>query len=148
MKTRPHRRPHSRAARLATLALALGGLWLAVPLGCGPSKPQLPLPGPVPPHVTFAGRWESNYGVMELTQHGETVEGTFEYRDGRLRGTATGDLLVFQWEQPGNMTEARMAVHGRGWLRVAPDGASLGGLWGYDEAHQGGGRWTATRAQR
>jgi len=98
--------------------------------------------------ATFGGRWESNYGRMELSQAGDSVEGTFEYRDGRLMGTARGDLLVFEWEQPGNMVEARVTVRGRGWLRIAQDGGSLEGLWGYDEAHHGGGRWTAKRAER
>ena len=124
--------------RLHTLVLG-ALLW---PLACAEPGPK---PGSLPTLVDLSGKWESNWGDMVLRQTGSVVEGTFAYRNGKLGGDLTGDLLLFDWSQPSNRAESVLAASGRGWLRVAQDGQTLEGFWGYREAREGGGSWRANR---
>ena len=131
-------------ALLCPVPQVLALLCIPVLLGCGATRPPL-RPGPLSPEVSFEGNWESNYGPMVLRQIGQQVEGSVEHREGRIQGRAEGDLLLFDWEQPRDRTAARMAVHGKGWLRISQDGSQLEGLWGYDDSREGGGTWRAKR---
>ena len=106
-----------------------------------------PIPKPLPAHITTGGRWESNWGDMVLSQQGSRVTGTFAYRNGSLEGRLDGDLLLFDWKQPGNKAEGVLAAHGKGWLRVSQDGQVLEGVWGYRERRKGGGTWRAERPE-
>jgi len=115
-------------------------------VGC--SGAQLPVtPKPMPANVTYSGKWYSpQYEQMELTQKGSEVEGTFAYRTGgTLKGTLDGHVLLFDWVQPGNMTEARREVTGKGYFTISDDGEKLDGEWGYGAERVGGGKWTASR---
>ncbi len=135
-----------RAPRPAATLGALGLLALALGLGACAAPQQQLVGGPLPPGVRFEGKWDSNYGRMELEQAGTKVSGTFEHGDGQLEGEAQGDLLLFDWLQPGDLSAARLPVKGQGWLRLSQDGEAIEGRWGYEEAREGGGVWRATRA--
>ncbi len=126
--------------RPAATALVLA-VWLP---GC--AKPG-PIPTPLPGHITLAGKRESNWGDKALSQTGDRVKGTFAHRNGTLEGRLDGDLLLFDWSQPGNKAEGVLAALGKGWLRVSQDGGVLEGVWGYREHRDGGGTWRAERPE-
>ena len=126
--------------------LAAAALVLAVSLpGC--AEPG-PLPGPLPGNITLEGKWESNWGDMVLSQTGDRIKGTFAHRNGTLEGRLAGDLLLFDWSQPGNKAEGVLSARGKGWLRVSQDGGVLEGVWGYREHRDGGGIWRAERPEQ
>ncbi|HJZ84774.1 MAG TPA: hypothetical protein VKN99_06355 [Polyangia bacterium] len=112
-------------------------LVVAAALGCVSG----PKPRPLPPGLSFDGRWDSNFHEMSLHQQGTKVWGTVNYRDGALEGTLDGDVLRFQWHQRENRQ------HGRGYLQMSADGQHLEGRWGYDTSDDDGGRWWADRAE-
>jgi hypothetical protein len=128
------------------LRLPLAALVLAAAWSCA-SGPKV-TPGTLAPGVSVTGKWDSNWGRMELRQSGAEVTGTFEGNRavGTLTGTIEGDILWFDWVQPGNLSDGRRRSEGKGWFRIAGDGRALEGAWGYQEAREGGGKWTAEPA--
>lgn len=131
------------AAGLA-LVVALG----AVGSGCA-SGPQL-TPKPLPAGVSFSGTWYSpQYDKMLLEQKGNKVIGTFSYKEGgHLEGELDGNILYFNWDQPGDFAVGRRTISGSGYLVMSDDGRSLAGRWGYDDDREGGGVWTADRFEK
>lgn len=84
---------------------------------------------------------------MKLTQSGDVVRGTFDYRKGgELEGKVVGGVLRFTWIQPGDFAVGRREVLGKGYLVMQPDGLNLKGEWGYGDAYRGGGEWVANKA--
>ena len=75
---------------------------LALALVAGCATPPHPPPGRLPEPADLTGSWLSNWGAMALRQDGAEVTGTYEHRSGRLQGRVDGDLLLFEWEQPGS----------------------------------------------
>lgn len=107
----------------------------------------IPSAGTMPEGMTFAGLWYSDqYEHMYLTQTGNRVEGVYAYGEGgTIEGEVTGNLLVFEWVEPGSREHVRRTRRGKGYLQMMPDGETykLVGEWGYNEEHRGGGPWTA-----
>lgn len=56
---------------------------------------------PPPASPSWAGTWNTNWGVMVLTQNGSSVTGTFT-SDGKLTGTVNGIQLSGQWSDGPN----------------------------------------------
>ena len=128
----------SRLAACAALALL-------VLSGC--SGAQTVESKPLPPGVNLSGNWWSTqYENMVLSHKGDTVTGTFTYRTGgTIEGKLDGDVLYFEWVQPGDFEKARREVRGSGYLRVSPDGRTMEGRWGYDDDRMDGGEWSAEK---
>lgn len=127
------------------LALSVAGASAAALSGCGPREviPQRPMPA----GATFSGLWYSNYDDMRLTQNGEEVIGTFEYKDGgKIWGRTEGGVLLFDWLQEGDLSVGRREVTGKGYLVISEDGSQLAGRWGYGDSRTDGGEWTADKA--
>ena len=83
---------------------------------------------------------------MEFKQKGDRVTATFSYSNGgTLEGTMDGNVLYFEWFQPGDFSKARRDVKGSGYFILADDGRSFSGRWGYDSQREGGGVWTGER---
>lgn len=128
------------------LALLVLAAVLAAAAGCTGSAADL-RPNPLPAGIDVTGKWDSNWGRLVLTQTGPKLSGTSDYNDGRLEGTVDGDLILFDWVQPGNPSEARQEAFGKGWFRISQDGLRLEGKWGYGPEREGGGAWLAERVQ-
>ena len=115
-------------------------------LGCGP-KAKLPDAQPLPAGQSWAGVWySSQFEHMYLRQVGEEVHGIYTYKfGGTIDGKANGNLLTFTWIEPGDKTEARRDVTGKGWLAMNRDGdlIKIKGEWGYNDEMTGGGVWDA-----
>jgi len=135
-------------ASLATLALSLVA-------GCGGGGRANISPGTMPSGETFTGVWHSpQYGEMQLVQTGNAVVGEYVHdeRRGRIQGTATGDLLRFEWSESRELVSGRPNnTRGRGYFRfqIGDDNDRyLVGEWGHDANETGGGPWRAVRDRR
>ncbi len=113
---------------------------------CG-STHKLPEVQSLPAGQSWSGVWYSKqYQHMYLRQTGNEVRGIYSQKDGgTLEGTANGNLLEFNWIDPGNKSEARRSLRGKGYLSMKRDGdiITLTGEWGYDDQYHGGGVWEA-----
>ena len=146
-----------RIARLVALAVGLGGA-AAAPLmttGCGGGQvsSESLSPGPPIPGLNLSGRWYSqDFGDMELTQTGPKVMGRYEHprgpeHNGTIRGDVVGDVLRIEWIQPGDTAAAVFPIKGRAAFRIAQDGKSIDGRWGYDLEDSSGGPWKAEKSK-
>jgi hypothetical protein len=114
--------------------------------GCAVTS-GLPSPRDMPEGMSFSGLWYSEqFEHMYLHQQGDQVEGVYAYGPGgQIRGEVRGNLLVFDWEEPGSREQVRRTMRGKGYLQLveSDDGYHLVGEWGYNEEHRGAGPWTA-----
>jgi len=146
---------------LAPIRLALRPFALLCALGsplaaCGGAQTEHSAwtPGPAIPGVNLNGRWYSQeFGDMDLLQDGPKVTGRYEHprgpeHNGTVRGDIVGDLLKVEWIQPGNSAAAVFPQKGRAVFRIAKDGGSLDGEWGYDDMDHGAGVWKALKSKQ
>lgn len=120
---------------------------VALPLMACSSGTSIPDASPMPEGESFTGLWYSDqFEHMYLYQDGDGVEGVYGYgRGGTLEGEVDGNILLFQWHEPGDRAAAVQDKTGQGYLQFRADGAQveLVGEWGYEENRTGGGPWTA-----
>lgn len=103
-----------------------------------PPPPQAPMPA----GATWAGKWDTTWGPLELTQDGTRVTGSYAYKG--VRGTLTGSMdqnyLRLDWsESEGG------AGSGKGLFVMGADGRSFSGSWGSGASDSSGGSWNGTR---
>ena len=72
--------------------------------------------------VTFSGDWATDFGVLHLTQDGETVEG--RYPLGTVRGTVEGRILTLRYKETTVTGEARFTI--------SEDQSTFTGTWRED----------------
>lgn len=143
-----HPHPH-RSARCVSLTLLL---LTAFSLGCGGGGTPQVKPGPAIPGLNLSGGFDcQEFGFMKLRQTGLTLQGTYEGirktgDNGTIRGKIEGDLVWFDWIQPGDINAAVWPKQGKGWLRVSRDGQLLKGRWGYDQNRDDGGTISLRRS--
>lgn len=91
-------------------------------------------PRPAPIDVT--GHYDSNWGYVYLEQAEYKVWGRYKCcGGGLLRGVIRGNVLYYEWTQPG--------ASGRGrWVIV---GKQLRGPWGFGGSEINGGPWNLVR---
>jgi hypothetical protein len=110
---------------LVTGLLLLGGLLIA--------------PRVVDAAMPWAGRWQTNLGVMELGQDGSRVYGGYETDQGQIGGTAKGQVLTGTWVQAPSF---QMPEDGGTFkLTMSDDGQSFTGRWRYGTS----GAWEKTK---
>lgn len=83
-------------------------------------------PAPAVTQRNWVGRWltnESTIGVLTLTQQGNVVTGTYPWKEGRVRGTVSGNEFVGEWTQSSGKGGFR--------LTLSADGKTLRGSWNY-----------------
>ena len=131
------------AVRGALVALSLVGGGLAAQLAAtGVAHADTPSICDQVPHVAqsvdLAGRWNSNYGSVVLTQVGSSLSGTIAFSDGSA-GTVTG-CFDGQTVYYGYDTEEDS---GSGYATLSANGCRLDGqftsMWGFSDA------WTLVR---
>jgi hypothetical protein len=89
---------------------------------------------------SFSGSWDTNWGRIEMTQHGNKVMGHYTGQfSGIIDGTVTGSRLNFTWSQPNGQ-------YGKGYFDISSDGSTINGSWGVEESDSNGGSWSGTRA--
>ncbi len=106
--------------------------------------------GPMPQGGSFTGVWFSpQYGEMHIVQTGNAVVGEYhkDEREGRIQGTANGNLLRFEWTEERELVGGLpQTTRGRGYWHYTIDEAgkhNILGEWGIDDADSGGGEWNA-----
>lgn len=126
---------------LGMVVVLVGGLIV----GC--ATPEHPEPDSMPQGASFGGLWYSEqFEHMYLHQDGNRVEGVYAYgAGGKLEGEVQGNLLLFEWHEPGDRAELRQEQGGKGFLQlVERDGKwELVGEWGYDDDRRDQGIWEA-----
>lgn len=139
------------------LALVLTAIVATLGLGaCGGGGGRANVePHSMPSGGTFTGVWHSpQYGEMQLVQTGTQVVGEYtkDERRGQIQGTATGDLMRFEWSERRELVSGHpITQRGRGYFQYSTnsDGdAVIDGQWGHDSSETGGGPWTAVRDRR
>jgi hypothetical protein len=91
--------------------------------------------------TNFNGTWETNWGLMYLTQKNNIVIGTYEYNNGKLKGTISGNKLTYTWNEYNN----KYSYSGTGYFIIKKDN-SLYGQWKNEGVETWEGEWTATRS--
>jgi hypothetical protein len=90
------------------------------------------------------GVWATDYGEMELGQHGNNIVGRYGDENGRLWGTAHGTRLDFEWEvQP----EGGTFDNGTGAFTLGYGGANFTGTWAYSYDTSTENSWNGTRSR-
>ena len=116
---------------LAFAALLLGG--------CGGAQSK-----------NFSGIWNSpQTGLFRLQQKENSVTGSYEYEDGRIRGTVVGNKLTFTWWQNvpdgGAYEAATPKERGNGYFILSASANSFQGKWRFDGKQEWNDTWYATR---
>ncbi len=94
------------------------------------------------PH-SWAGKWDTDWGLMTLSQSGSTVSGAYTHDTGIIHATASGKTLTGRWgEAP---TYKGPTDAGSISFTMSDDGRSFTGTWTYDGG--GGGGWVGTRVE-
>lgn len=110
--------------------------------------------GPMPEGGSFSGVWFSpQYGRLDMVQTGASVVGEYtkDERRGRIEGTASGNVMRFQWTESRELIQGRPTItRGRGYWQYVVDGneVKLIGEWGHENDETGGGPWNAVRSGR
>lgn len=140
----------------AMATLTLGAMLV---LGCGGGGKVAGFKqGAMPPGFTWDGKYYCDFfGTMQLAQTGSTVVGTVEYGEGRIEGTATGNIMRFSWTQkvgPEGLGTQKN-VSGRGVFQYVVEKSGAGktahnvhGVWGYDQEQTGGGKWECYKSKK
>ena len=123
-------------------------------LGCGGSTASVKQ-GPMPEGGSFTGVYHSpQYGEMHMVQTGDQVIGEYtkDEREGRINGTAEGNMLRFEWVESRKLVSNKPTVtKGRGYflykIDVTNDDHVLQGEWGHGDDETGGGPWNAWKSK-
>ncbi|AET63601.1 hypothetical protein Mhar_0210 [Methanothrix harundinacea 6Ac] len=106
----------------------------------------LSLPAAFAQSCDWTGTWETNWGEMELQQHGNnTVTGTYTHDNGRISGTILGDVLIGTWSEDAQ-EDPYMPPYNAGEVEftISDDCSSFDGRWRYGSSGEWG-SWSGTR---
>ena len=118
--------PQHSVARVRCVVSLLLALFLSAP----PSRADAPATRP----TTFAGEWQTSFGVMTLRQNGNAVEGQY-LMNGipcRIEGTLEGKTLNFRYTEPNAAGEGEFVLSadaGRFTGKWRPRGVAQWGRW-------------------
>jgi hypothetical protein len=79
-----------------------------------------------PDILNISGLYTTDFNDMLLVQVGSKVTGTYQYADGRVEGTLSGNILKGMWYQNNGK--------GRFEFVFDSDAGAFKGKWGYDDA--------------
>lgn len=122
--TPPSPRSSSQVLRLSLWCLALSCFTWPAEVFAGPPS--------------FAGRWQTSYGVMTLKQEQQVVTGTYSWEgvESTIKGQVKGLTLSFRYQDASGQ--------GHGSFTLSSDGQSFKGRWQLDGEQQWG-QWSGQR---
>lgn len=94
----------------------------------------------------WSGRWQTNWGQLELFAADGQIRGAFRYvsegaeRVGLLVGKPHGNVLAFTWVEQGGTSK------GRGRFVIDSESSKFSGMYGYENSEEDGGEWCGVRA--
>ena len=117
----------------------------------GGQQASLPPEAAMPPGATWAGKWQTSFGPMDIVQMNQGSEfdfgGAYMYQlngmtvNGLFGAKVQNNTIALQWiEKRGGQKAQGMAL----W-RMLPDGQSFAGVWGNGDSASNGGRWEGRR---
>jgi outer membrane protein OmpA-like peptidoglycan-associated protein len=86
--------------------------------------------------IDITGRWESNWGWVQLAQSGSSMSGNYEFNSGKIpMGGIERSRISFKWVEK--------KINREGWvtLFLNQDGTRLTGVWCYDNNWKEYGFW-------
>lgn len=88
--------------------------------------------------ASFAGAWDTTYGLLIVEQDGGVVRGTYSYGGGSsIAGTVSERRLTFTYTEP--------TASGDGWFELSEDAQSFAGQWRESGSSEWA-AWSGTRA--
>jgi hypothetical protein len=132
----------SSGVRNGVLLLVIAIITTVLVAGCtipGSASASKGSPAVVPAPTPWTGSWDSSWGVMELTQNGDKVTGTYPHDTGKITGTVSGNTLTGTWSESPSYSPPKDA--GDFVITLAGDGESFTGNWRYGS---GTGKWDGT----
>jgi outer membrane protein OmpA-like peptidoglycan-associated protein len=78
----------------------------------------------------LSGVFDTNYHLIQFDQHGNHVDGCYDWHEGVLSGSTDGRVIRFEWRQTGPYVGTAIMV-------VTADGTFVNGLWYDDEGLKG-----------
>ena len=91
---------------------------------------------------TWSGKWNTDWGVMELSQIGSNANGNYTHDGGHIQGVVSGNRLVGNWSEAPSYSPPADA--GDVELTMV-DCGSLSGNWRYGSGEGWNGSWSGTR---
>jgi hypothetical protein len=85
---------------------------------------------------TWSGTWDTNFGVMTLTQSGASITGTYTYDSGKITGHVSGNVATGTWSEAPSYAGPSDAGPFKWTLSSA--GKSWSGQWTYAGGASGG----------
>lgn len=116
--------------------------------GCTGGLPGQGQTNPTPEEegCSFSGTWDTTWGEMNLAQTGSDVSGTYEYREGRLNGTAEGNTMRGQWGENATLGAYQPPYNAGDVVFVlTEDCGTILGAWGFGPDANISGCWIGTR---
>lgn len=99
------------------------------------------------PPVSMSGKWNTDFGLAEISEDGDNVTGSYPFESGKIFGTRSGNRLTGQWIQSISTAKCNTAVNGsyyHGRLVFDFTDNEFVGKWGYcDDAPAE--KWTGKR---
>lgn len=92
--------------------------------------------------IDVSGRWESNWGWVELKQDGSSMNGFYEFNNGKVPlGGVERNKISYKWVEK--------KINREGWTTVFlnQEGTRLTGVWCYDNNWKDYGFWILSRAK-
>lgn len=102
-------------------------------------------PSAVDTSALWTGRWQTNWGQLDLQTMDGVVRGAFRYEEngqervGILVGHPRGNQLICKW------IEQKASARGLARLVMAGDGSRFSGTYGSGESESDGGEWSGLR---
>lgn len=94
---------------------------------------------------TWSGKWNTDWGVMELNQIGSYVNGTFAHEGGRIESTVFGNKVLGIWsEAPSH----RPPTDSGDVEFTMVECGSFSGNWRYGSGSGWNGSWTGSRLSK
>ena len=98
-----------------------------------PTSPPITTPSPphgADPSSCWTGSWKTNFKTMRLQQSGSSVSGNYEWDNGSITGTVSGNTLTGTWSETPSYRPPNDA--GDFEFTMAEDCNSFAGHWRYD----------------
>ncbi len=128
MDLKMYRQICSKLCLLATVTIMMYSL-----LSCTLEKDNTAIPG-----GNLTGNWKTNLVSLTLTQSGNSISGSYNYKGGKIKGILSGNRLEYTWTQ----TDGKK---GKGYFIISKDWQSIAGTYGYNDDDSGGGEWKGTK---
>jgi len=97
-----------------------------------------------PDQCSWAGIWDTSFGLLDLQEKNDVVEGVYTVDWGALRGKSEGDRLTGKWfDAP---TRSEPSDSGDYEFTLSEDCQNFSGNWRYGTSEGWSGEWTGKRA--